>query len=152
MFLNNDFRDFLQALNQAQVAYILVGGYAVILRGYSRSTGDLDVWIEKTPENYKKLLRAFQLFGAPAEAVPYDALFSDDYDVFAIGVPPFAIEIMTEVKGLNFRETYEKATIEVLDEVPIRVIHIQHLLQAKRAAGRYKDLNDIENLSDKNSD
>ena len=59
MFLNDDFRDFIDALNKASVSYLLVGGYAVILRGYSRSTGDLDVWIERTPENYKKLLLAF---------------------------------------------------------------------------------------------
>ncbi|HMO32767.1 MAG TPA: hypothetical protein PKE63_09370 [Lacibacter sp.] len=146
MFLNDDFRDFIHALNQGGVSYILVGGYAVILRGYSRSTGDLDIWVEKTPENYKKLLRAFQLFGAPAGAVPADQFFSDAYDVFALGVPPYAIEIMTQVKGLDFRETYRKATMETMDETPVRVIHLHHLLQAKKAAGRYKDLNDIENL------
>ena len=39
---NEDFRDFIQALNEAEVAYLLVGGYSVILHGYSRTTGDLD--------------------------------------------------------------------------------------------------------------
>ena len=62
---NQDFQDFIQALNGAKVEYILVGGYAVILHGYSRTTADMDVWVRKTSANYQKLKLAFQLFGAP---------------------------------------------------------------------------------------
>jgi len=40
---NDDFKDFLLALNTEKVKYILVGGYAVILHGYNRTTGDLDI-------------------------------------------------------------------------------------------------------------
>jgi len=52
---NQDFIEFLQALNDAEVKYVLVGGYAVILHGYNRSTSDLDVWVEPTEPNYNKL-------------------------------------------------------------------------------------------------
>jgi hypothetical protein len=52
---NQDFQDFIIALNKCKVEYLLVGGYAVILRGYNRTTGDMDVWVNKTPENYQKL-------------------------------------------------------------------------------------------------
>jgi predicted acyl esterase len=48
---NDDFRDFIQCLNKHQVEYVLVGGYAVIIRGYSRSTGDMDIWVNKTEAN-----------------------------------------------------------------------------------------------------
>jgi predicted nucleotidyltransferase len=55
MIFNKDFQEFIQALNEANVKYMLVGGYAVILRGYSRSTGDMDIWVEKTRENFENL-------------------------------------------------------------------------------------------------
>ena len=49
---NDDFKDFILYLNQNEVEYIVVGGYAVIIRGYSRSTGDIDIWVNKTEENF----------------------------------------------------------------------------------------------------
>lgn len=62
---NDDFRDFLRALNQFSVRYLLVGGYAVILNGYRRTTGHMDIWVETTPENHKNLLKAYIHFGLP---------------------------------------------------------------------------------------
>ena len=50
---DSDFRDFIQSLNDHNVDYLLVGGYAVILHGYRRTTGDLDIWVNRTKENYK---------------------------------------------------------------------------------------------------
>ena len=61
--LNDDFIDFLKFFNQFQVDYILVGGYAVIFHGYNRTTGDLDVWVKPTVNNYRKMLLAFKAFG-----------------------------------------------------------------------------------------
>ena len=58
-----DFRDFIQQLNNHDVRYILVGGYSVILHGYTRTTGDMDIWVDRTKENYKKLGHAFFEFG-----------------------------------------------------------------------------------------
>jgi hypothetical protein len=62
---HEDFRDFLNALNKADVRYILVGGYSVVLHGYSRTTGDMDIWMERTSENYNRIIKAFQIFGMP---------------------------------------------------------------------------------------
>lgn len=145
-FFNNDFKDFLNALNQNNVEYIIVGGYAVILRGYSRSTGDLDIWVNKTISNFILLQKALRQFGIPLEAVPQEQFFSEDFDVFSFGVPPNAIEIMTAVKGIEFVVAFNKATMEQVDDISIRVIHLKNLLEVKKAAGRGKDINDIENL------
>nr|MDQ6903680.1 hypothetical protein [Bacteroidota bacterium] len=62
---NEDFQDFIMELNNNSVRYILVGGYAVILHGYIRSTADMDIWVDKTKENYQKLKKALNQFGAP---------------------------------------------------------------------------------------
>jgi len=143
---NEDFHDFIQCLNKHHVEYMLVGGYAVIIRGYSRSTGDMDIWVNKTQPNYDKLLPAIVEFGLPAVAIVRDKFFSDEFDVFSFGKPPFAIEVMTAVKGLNFTPTFELSTIERIGSIDVRVIHLNQLIEAKKAAGRNKDLNDIENL------
>jgi len=143
---NDDFRDFFIFLNQYEVEYIVVGGYAVIIRGYSRSTGDIDIWVNKTSENFIKLQKAIIAFGLPEIAVKKEEFFSDNFDVFAFGKPPYAIEIMTAVKGLEFISTYNNSSIEQVNETPVRIIHLQNLIEAKKAAGRSKDLNDLENL------
>ena len=143
---NEDFADFIQCLNKYQVEYMLVGGYAVILRGYSRSTGDMDIWLNKSEPNFIQLQKAIAEFGLPLAAIPKEKFFSKDYDVFSFGRPPYAIEIMTALKGVDFIEAFEKATIQKVENVEVRVIHLNQLIQAKKAAGRYKDLNDIENL------
>lgn len=143
---NEDFIDFLNFLNENKVSYILVGGYAVVIRGYSRTTGDIDIWVEKNQENYVKLNNALVAFGLPPNAISLASFLSPEFDVFSIGKPPFAIEIMTAVKGLNYPEAYSSSTIEKIDNINIRVVHINQLRQAKEAAGRHKDLNDLENL------
>ena len=60
-----DFRDFINALNINNVRYILVGGYSVILHGHPRTTGDMDIWVDRTSENYKRISSAFLFFGMP---------------------------------------------------------------------------------------
>lgn len=147
---NDDFRDFLQALNEAQVRYVLVGGYAVIIHGHARNTGDLDIWVERTEENYQRLERAFQNFGMPVfDMTIENFLEAEKFDVFSFGIPPVCIEILTKVKGLTFDETYSAAEDREIDSIQVKVIHLSHLLKAKKAAGRSKDLNDIENLEPK---
>jgi predicted nucleotidyltransferase len=143
---NEDFVDFLNLLNQNSVSYILVGGYAVVIRGYSRTTGDIDLWVEKSTSNFQKLQKALVEFGLPNGAIPLDNFLSDEFDVFSIGRPPYAIEIMTAVKGLDYQEAFNSSTIEQIDGVSVRVIHLNQLRQAKLSAGRHKDLNDLENL------
>lgn len=143
---NDDFKDFIVYLNQNEVEYIVVGGYAVIIRGYSRSTGDIDIWVNKSLENFIKLQKAIKGFGLPEAAVKKNEFFSEEFDVFSFGKPPYAIEIMTAVKGLDFNTTFQNATIEQINDTPVRVIHLQNLIQAKKASGRNKDLNDIEQL------
>jgi hypothetical protein len=62
---NPDFQDFLQALRLHEVRYVLVGGYSVIMHGYSRTIGILDLWVEKPAGNYERLTKAFHHFGMP---------------------------------------------------------------------------------------
>jgi predicted nucleotidyltransferase len=145
-----DFRDFLKALNNQEVKYIMVGGMAVILHGHSRVTGDMDIWVECKEENYQKLAKAFHQFGMPLFDMTLQKFLSvKENDVFSFGRNPVGIDIMTAVKGLDFNETYCLSEIFDDDGLPIRLIHINQLIEAKKAAGRLKDLDDIKQLQRK---
>ncbi|WP_019947403.1 hypothetical protein [Hymenobacter aerophilus] len=144
---NVDFQDFLRALWATEVKYVLVGGYSVILHGYSRTTGDLDIWVERSADNYERLVRAFQQFGMPTfDMTRPNFLDNPAMDVFTFGRPPVAIDIITELKGLAFEDAYAVASIREVEDVTVRLIQYQQLLEAKKAAGRPRDYNDIENL------
>lgn len=142
-----DFRDFIKALNDQEVRYILVGGMAVIFHGHARVTGDMDIWVECSEINYRKLEKAFRQFHMPVFDMTLEKFLDNKKnDVFSFGRNPVGIDVMTAVKGLNFEETYKLSAIFDDDGLPVRIIHINHLLQAKKASGRLKDLDDIKQL------
>ncbi len=144
-----DFLEFIQALNEQEVEYVLVGGYAVILHGYPRTTGDLDIWVRQSEDNYRRLERAFAAFGMPVFDMTLDNFMDrSQFDVFTFGTPPVSIDLMTRVKGLIFEEVYEQAeAVDLGDGLSVRLISLDDLLRAKRASGRSKDFNDIRHLS-----
>jgi hypothetical protein len=144
---NEDFRDFIKCFNDNAVKYILVGGYSVILHGYSRTTGDMDIWVERTGENYKRIANAFAEFGMPVfDMTEASFLNNTKVDVFTFGRPPSSIDVMVEVKGLNFDDCYKHAVYFEEDGLMIRTIFLNDLISAKKASGRAKDINDLENL------
>lgn len=145
---NDDYIDFLEACSNNKVEYLLVGGYAVILHGYVRSTADMDVWVNKTAVNYLQLSMAYKEFGAPIFSE--EDFLGDKYDVWGIGAEPNKIEIMSEVKGLEFNECLQCCKKMAVKNFEVPYIHLKHLLQAKEAAGRFKDKADIEQLKKKN--
>jgi hypothetical protein len=145
---NEDFRDFLSALNNAEVEYMLVGGYSVIIHGYSRNTGDMDLWVKQTKQNYIKLKIAFADFGMPLfDMIEHKFLDTVNFDVFTFGRSPSSIEILTKVKGLNFEQAFSQSIFYEDGDLKIRLIHFDDLIKAKKAAGRARDLNDIEQLT-----
>lgn len=144
---NEDFREFIKALNHNKVRYILVGGFAVILHGYARTTGDMDIWVERSKTNYNHLKKAFEEFGMPVfDMTEKNFLSHPIWDVFTFGVPPIAIDIMVKVKGLDFEDNFHNAVIFEDDGIEIRTLHKTRLIEAKKQSGRHKDLDDLQNL------
>lgn len=74
---------------------------------------------------------------------------SNESDVFSFGRIPVRIDILTDLKGVVFDEAYDKSEIHEIGDIPVRVIHYKHLIESRKAAGRYKDLDDIEQLENK---
>jgi hypothetical protein len=145
---NEDFREFIQSLNDNKVEYMLVGGYAVILHGYRRVTGDMDIWVNRTKENYSKLVKAFSQFGMSVfDMTDEKFLDIESTDVFSFGRPPVSIDILTRLKGVEFDNAFSRAMQFEENGLIVRFIHLNNLIEAKKASGRYKDLDDIEKLS-----
>ena len=143
--LHPDFKDFLRLLSSHNVKYLLVGGYAVGYHGYPRATGDMDIWIEMSKPNSKKIAATFRDFGMPNEAIP-ESLFLEKNKVIRMGVPPVRLEVITSASGVDFNECYSNREAIEIDGIPINFISLQDLKKNKHAAGRYKDLEDLEHL------
>lgn len=144
---DSDFSDFISALNVSGTEYIIVGGYAVILHGYYRTTNDLDIWVNKSPENYIKLRKAYGIFGMPLFDMTLENFMGDEFDVFSVGRMPFQIDVMTKLKGVEFADAREKAEQKELEGLKVNFLNLADLIKAKTASGRYKDLDDIEKLT-----
>ncbi len=118
-----------------------------IYHGYNRTTGDLDVWVKPDIENYKKRMLAFKAFGlSPFNMSESVFLNAEENDVFTFGRPPVCIDILTKVKGLDFDDAFSNASKVMMDEVEVNMIDIRYLKKAKQAAGRVKDMDDLEHL------
>ena len=144
----SDFRDFIFALNTSNTQYLVVGGYAVILHGYYRTTQYLDIWVNKTPENHLKLSKAFAIFGMPLFDMTLENFMGEKYDVFSIGRSPIRIDIITKLKGLFFEDAYKHSLLKGIEGLKVKYLELNDLIKAKKAAGRHKDLDDIEKLND----
>jgi hypothetical protein len=143
--MNPDFADLLRAFCAARVRSIVVGAYALAFHSRPRATGDMDIWVEPTPENARSVLQALRIFGAPLDEV--DARdFETPGVVFQIGVPPRRIDLLTDLTGLTFAEAWDdRITTEMLG-IKIDFLGRASLIKNKRALGRLKDLADIEML------
>jgi hypothetical protein len=143
--LNSDFLDFLTLLNQHQVHYLIVGGYAVAVHGHPRYTKDLDVWVEVSPENAEKLIRALQDFGFGSLGLTEADFLSSDR-VVQLGYPPNRIDLLTSIDGVEFGMCYHDRLSVEMQGLMLSFIDLENLRRNKRASGRFQDLADLENL------
>lgn len=146
--LPNDFKEFLKLLSSQRVEYLLIGGYAVGYHGYPRPTGDLDIWIAVSPPNAEKIVTVLREFGFGVPELSTE-LFLKKRKIIRMGVSPLRIEITTTISGVKFNECYANRIVDTLDGVEVNLINLNHLKINKKASGRLKDLNDLENLSRK---
>jgi hypothetical protein len=143
--LPKDFREFLKLLRAHGVEYLLVGGWAVSHHGYPRLTNDLDIWIAISPANAERVVRALSDFGYDVPELSA-ALFLQTDQIIRMGFEPLRIEVMTTISGVQFEDCYRERLETTLDHEPVSVINLRHLRINKQAAGRLKDLSDLEHL------
>lgn len=142
----DDFRDFLRALNKHEVEYLLIGGYSVVLYGYPRTTGDLNIWLKNTNDNRLRLIAACIEFGLPTNDLTREKFENEEIEVFTFGKPPVCIELLIRIKGTDFDAMNQSSVILRPDGFPVRVVSYEDLVKLKKNAGRPKDLDDLNNI------
>ena len=145
MPINPDYRDLFKAFNDETVKYLVVGAHAVIFYAEPRYTRDLDVLVEPSFDNAKRVWRALEAFGAPLENVSRKD-FTNPEMIYQIGIEPNRIDIVMGIAGVDFAAAWANKTVSTYGKVPINIIGKQDLIQAKRASNRPQDLLDIERL------
>ncbi len=145
--LPQDFKDFLNLLNENEVRYLLIGGYAVGYHGYPRATADMDVWIAVDHDTAERMVKVMIGFGFEEGAVTSD-VFLDKKGLIRMGVPPLRLEILMGLSAVDFDDCYERRIHDVVDGVDVNLINLMDLRRNKKASGRLKDLSDLEHLPD----
>jgi hypothetical protein len=128
-----------------RVDFLLIGGFAVGAHGAPRMTGDLDVWIARTPENASRIVAALSQFGFSGDAIAAE-LFLKEREIVRFGAPPLRVEIHTSISGVEFGPCHERKIDATIDGQSVPLISLEDLKANKRASGRLKDLMDLENL------
>jgi len=145
MELNRDFQEFLQSFVSHDVRFLIVGGYALAAHGHPRYTKDLDVWVWAEPTNSPRIIQALTDFGFGDLG-----LSASDFEqagvVVQLGREPQRIDILTFATGLEFTDAYEHRMLVEIGGLEVPFVSLDDLRANKRAAGRLRDLADLEDL------
>lgn len=149
--LSVDIRELIRLFARHRVRYLIVGGEAVIHHGYARLTGDVDFFCDRSPENGRRLFEALREFwGGDVPAVASAAELSVPDVVLQFGRPPNRVDLLTSLGSVSFSKAWPRRQKEKLrigaQSIALPIISLRDLLQSKRDAGRYKDLDDVEQL------
>ncbi len=145
MLTSRDFKELLSFLEKHRVRYLVVGGYAVMKYTEPRFTRDLDLWISTDEENSKAIFAALKEFGAPLkDLTPRD--FSQKGYFYQMGNPPFRLDIMMSIPGVEFEDAWRVREEVMLGGSFVHFISKADLIKAKQDSGRPQDLLDVEKL------
>ena len=140
--LPEEFKEFIQLLNSEKVRYLVLGGWAVSIHGNPRATGDIDFFIgidSKNVDKMKVVLAKFGLKNVPVE-------YFEKNNILRMGVPPTRIEILTGASGIEFDSCYKNKKRMDVEGLKINFISKKDLIVNKKAAGRPKDIVDVNSL------
>ena len=145
MKLHKDLKEFIELLNSHGVEYLIVGGHAVAYHGHPRYTGDIDFFVRPSRENAARVLGALDAFGFGQVGFNVDT-FTEPEKVIQLGRPPNRIDLLTSISGVSFEDAWPSRVDAQLDGAPVWFIGKTALIANKRAAGRQKDLADLEEI------
>ncbi len=143
--LNQDFKEFIQSLNNHEVQYLVVGGYAVAIHGHPRYTKDIDIWLRLDKQNAQKVVAALEEFGFGSLGLRAED-FLDINQIIQLGYPPNRIDLLTTLPGVDFEDSYVARVQILIEDVLVDCIDLHNLRKNKQASGRLQDLADLENL------
>ena len=142
---NQDFKDIFRILDEEKVEYLIVGAHAVMFYTEPRYTKDMDVLVNPTEENARRVWRALSRFGAPLKEVSPTS-FTDKELIYQIGIAPNRIDILMDISGVDFDLAWRNRQSSTYDGVSINILSKEDLVKAKIASARPQDLLDLQRL------
>jgi hypothetical protein len=147
--MHGDFRDIVAELVASGARFLIVGAHALGVHGVPRATADLDLWIDRSPENVERVWRALAAFGAPLDTLGIQRSDLTKPDIVAqFGIPPYRIDILTGISGVAFADAWPDRVEESFADVRAPFIGREAFLRNKKASARTKDLADLESLGE----
>lgn len=145
MRVEKDFEELLRLLNKHRVRYCIVGAFAVGFYGYPRYTKDMDIFIQPSLSNGKKIVKALAEFGFESlKLKPTD--FSKEGTIIQLGYEPVRVDLVTSIKGCNFSQAWKNRIIDKYGKEKVSFIGLEELIENKNAVGRKQDRLDLEKL------
>ena len=148
MEVQPDFRDLLALLNEHEVAYLIVGGYALAFHGAPRFTGDIDIYVRPDPDNARRIVAALADFGFGSLDISA-ADFERLEHVVQLGVPPVRIDLITSITGVDWEKADAGKASGTYGDVSVFYLGRREFAANKRATGRIRDLADLEALGER---
>ncbi len=140
-----DFEELLGFLEENNVRYMIVGGYAVAFHGHPRFTKDIDIFYARTPENIDKLRKSLLEFDFSESEIPHN-LFEKTGNIIQFGVAPVQIDLLNEIDGVTFEEAENYQIRGRYGAHEVNFIGREDLIRNKKASGRTQDKADVEHL------
>ena len=135
----------MAALDAYGIKYLVVGAVAFGVHAEPRLTKDMDVLVHVDAANVDALYAALRDYGAPLHIVQKEEFLAEDF-VFFFGAPPWRIDILTSIPGVDFDQAYADRVVSELGGKRFNVLSKTWLIRAKRASGRPQDLSDLHIL------
>ncbi len=140
-------QELLKKLIEANVDFIVIGGYSVIFHGYKRTTGDIDIWLKPDNANRQKLLPVLREFGFDDSDIDeVSTLDFTQHMVFSMGETPEKIDFLTRINLVQYDDADKKKIFAEADGLNIPFLHLDDLILSKINTGRPKDKADIDML------
>jgi hypothetical protein len=140
-----DFKELFESFNANEVEYVIVGGYALAHHGTPRYTRDIDLYVNPTPANAKRIMAALDQFGF-GNIGPKQEDFQQPGQMIQLGYPPVRVDLITSIAGVTWEQAAEGRSRGEYGGEPVSFLGRQDLIASKRAAGRPQDLVDAEKL------
>jgi hypothetical protein len=140
-----DYEEFLELLNKHNVRYCVIGAFALAFHTRPRYTKDMDILIESTTDNAKRLLIALDEFGFGSLNLAVED-FTTPGNIIQLGYEPVRIDIITSIKGLEFKDVWENRVQGPYGIQTVNFIDRQNLIRAKKLSNRPQDIADLKLL------
>ena len=140
-----DFKDFLSLCLSHEVRFMIIGGYAVVHYSRPRYTGDLDLWVDASKDNAERVVATLHDFGLTGPDITTE-MITDQKQIIRMGFEPMRLELFTRIPGLDFADCYPRRVEAKIGSLMIPFLSLEDLKANKRATGRPKDLQDLEEL------